>query len=169
MSTNQAKAILDLKLNRLTGLEQDNIYNEYTELLEDIKRFSKILSDPDTLWNVIKNELIESKEKYGDERKTEVVEFYSDLTDEDLIPEEDLIVTLSREGYAKTQQLDVYQAQNRGGTGKRATSLRKKILSLSFLLQILTIRYFVFPAMEKFIGLKFIDFQKVDETLKVDP
>ena len=126
LSTNQAKAILDLKLNRLTGLEQDNIYNEYTELLEDIKRFSKILSDPDTLRNVIKNELIESKEKYGDERKTEVVEFYSDLTDEDLIPEEDLIVTLSREGYAKTQQLDVYQAQNRGGTGKRATSFKEE-------------------------------------------
>ena len=75
LSIDQAKAILDLKLNRLTGLEQDNIYKEYTELLEDIKRFSKILSDPDTLRNVIKNELIESKEKYGDERKTQVEEF----------------------------------------------------------------------------------------------
>ena len=126
LSADQAKAILDLKLNRLTGLEQDNIYKEYMELLEDIKRFSKILSDPDTLRNVIKNELIESKEKYGDERKTEVVEFYSDLADEDLIPEEDLIVTLSREGYAKTQQLDVYRAQNRGGTGKRAASFKEE-------------------------------------------
>ena len=68
--------------------------------------------------------LIETKETYGDERRTEIVEFYSDLTDEDLIPEEDLIVTLSKSGYAKTQPLDTYQAQNRGGTGKRAASLK---------------------------------------------
>ncbi len=124
LSSEQAKAILDLKLNRLTGLEQDNIFKEYTELLENIKSFTKILSDPDTLNRLLKNELVESQEKFGDERKTEIVEFYSDLTDEDLIPEEDLIVTLSREGYAKTQQLDVYQAQHRGGTGKRATSFK---------------------------------------------
>ena len=124
LSSEQAKAILELKLNRLTGLEQDNIFNEYIELLEAIKRYSKILSDPDTLTRLIKNELLESQEKFGDERKTEIVEFYSDLTDEDLIPKEDLIVTLSREGYAKTQPLDVYQAQHRGGTGKRATSFK---------------------------------------------
>ena len=124
LSSEQAKAILDLKLNRLTGLEQDNILKEYTELLENIKSFTKILSDPDTLNLLLKNELLESQKKFGDERKTEIVEFYSDLTDEDLIPEEDLIVTLSREGYAKTQQLDVYQAQHRGGTGKRATSFK---------------------------------------------
>jgi len=124
LSSEQAKAILELKLNRLTGLEQDNIFNEYIELLEDIKTYSKVLSDPDTLTRLIKNELIESQEKFGDERKTEIVEFYSDLTDEDLIPEEDLIVTLSREGYAKTQPLDVYQAQHRGGTGKRAASFK---------------------------------------------
>ena len=115
---------MDLKLNRLTGLEQDNIFKEYTELLENIKSFTKILSDPDTLKRLLKDELLESQEKFGDERKTEIVEFYSDLTDEDLIPKEDLIVTLSREGYAKTQPLDVYQAQHRGGTGKRATSFK---------------------------------------------
>ena len=124
LSSEQAKAILDLKLNRLTGLEQDNILKEYTELLENIKSFTKILSDPDTLNLLLKNELLESQKKFGDERKTEIIEFYSDLTDEDLIPEEDLIVTLSREGYAKTQPLDVYQAQHRGGTGKRATSFK---------------------------------------------
>jgi len=124
LSSEQAKAILDLKLNRLTGLEQDNIFKEYAELLENIKSFTKILSDPDTLNRLLRNELVESQEKFGDKRKTEIVEFYSDLTDEDLIPEEDLIVTLSREGYAKTQQLDVYQAQHRGGTGKRATSFK---------------------------------------------
>lgn len=124
LSNEQAKAILELKLNRLTGLEQENILNEYLALLSDIKRFTKILSDPDTLTNVINHELQETKSQFGDKRKTEIVQFYSDLTDEDLIPEEDLIVTLSREGYAKTQSLDVYQAQNRGGTGKRATSFK---------------------------------------------
>ena len=124
LSSEQAKAILDLKLNRLTGLEQESIFNEYSELLEDIKRFTMILSNPDELTSVIREELIETQETYGDERRTEIVEFYSDLTDEDLIPEEDLIVTLSKAGYAKTQPLDTYQAQNRGGTGKRAASLK---------------------------------------------
>ena len=124
LSSEQAKAILDLKLNRLTGLEQESIFNEYSDLLEDIKRFTMILSNPDELTSVIREELIETQETYGDERRTEIVEFYSDLTDEDLIPEEDLIVTLSKEGYAKTQPLDTYQAQNRGGTGKRAASLK---------------------------------------------
>ena len=124
LSSEQAKAILDLKLNRLTGLEQESIFNEYSDLLEDIKRFTMILSNPDELTSVIREELLETQETYGDERRTEIVEFYSDLTDEDLIPEEDLIVTLSKEGYAKTQPLDTYQAQNRGGTGKRAASLK---------------------------------------------
>ena len=124
LSSEQAKAILDLKLNRLTGLEQESIFNEYSDLLEDIKRFTMILSNPDELTSVIRQELIETQEIYGDERRTEIVEFYSDLTDEDLIPEEDLIVTLSKAGYAKTQPLDTYQAQNRGGTGKRAASLK---------------------------------------------
>ncbi|MBI73893.1 MAG: DNA gyrase subunit A [Gammaproteobacteria bacterium] len=124
LSSEQAKAILDLKLNRLTGLEQESIFNEYSDLLEDIKRFTMILSNPDELTSVIREELIKTQETYGDERRTEIVEFYSDLTDEDLIPEEDLIVTLSKEGYAKTQPLDTYQAQNRGGTGKRAASLK---------------------------------------------
>jgi len=124
LSTEQAKAILDLKLNRLTGLEQESIFKEYSALLEDIKRFTLILSKPDELTSVIRSELIETQETYGDERRTEIVEFYSDLTDEDLIPEEDLIVTLSKEGYAKTQPIDTYQAQNRGGTGKRAASLK---------------------------------------------
>ena len=124
LSSEQAKAILDLKLNRLTGLEQESIFNEYSDLLEDIKRFTMILSNPDELTSVIREELIETQETYGDERRTEIVEFYSDLTDEDLIPEEDLIVTLSKSGYAKTQPLDTYQAQNRGGTGKRAASLK---------------------------------------------
>ena len=126
LSNEQAKAILELKLNRLTGLEQENIFNEYSALLDDIRGFTKILKDPNALKKVIIDELIEVKEKYGDERKTEIVEFYSDLTDEDLIPEEDLIVTLSREGYAKIQPLDDYRSQRRGGTGKRATSFKEE-------------------------------------------
>ena len=117
LSTEQAKAILELKLNRLTGLEQESIFVEYSTLLEEIKGFLNILENADTLTELIKDELLETKNKYGDERKTEIISFYSDFTDEDLIPREDLIVTLSREGYAKTQPLDIYRSQRRVGTG----------------------------------------------------
>ena len=153
LSSEQAKAILDLKLNRLTGLEQESIFNEYSDLLEDIKRFTMILSNPDELTSVIREELLETQETYGDERRTEIVEFYSDLTDEDLIPEEDLIVTLSKAGYAKTQPLDTYQAQNRGGTGKRAASLKMtKTLFQNYLWPIHMTHCCAFQVMEKFIG-----------------
>ena len=126
LSIEQAKAILELKLHRLTGLEQDRIFTEYSSLLDDIKGFMNVLENADTLTQVIKDELLETKSKYGDERKTEIVSFYSDFTDEDLIPREDLIVTLSRAGYAKTQPLDVYRSQRRGGTGKKATSFKEE-------------------------------------------
>ena len=126
LSADQAKAILELKLNRLTGLEQDSIFNEYSLLLKDIKGLMNVLENADTLTQVIKDELLETKSKFGDERKTEIISFYSDFTDEDLIPREELIVTLSREGYAKTQPLDIYRSQRRGGTGKKATSFKEE-------------------------------------------
>jgi len=117
----QAQAILDLRLHRLTGLEQDKILNEYSEIIDKIKELLDILSSPEKLMAVIRDELIDMKEQFGDERRTEIISDRLELTLEDLITEEDVVVTLSHQGYAKAQPLDVYQAQKRGGKGKSAT------------------------------------------------
>jgi len=124
LSQVQAQAILDLRLHRLTGLEQEKIINEYKDILERINEYSNILADPDALLEVIRAELIEIRDAYGDERRTEINEDHSDLMDEDLIPEEEVVVTLSHGGYAKAQPLDVYQAQRRGGRGRSATKFK---------------------------------------------
>jgi len=124
LSATQAQAILDLRLNRLTGLEQDKIINEYKDLLIKIKEFTDILADPDKLMNVIREELAEMRDRYGDERRTEIVELEDELTIEDLIPIEDVVVTISHGGYAKSQGLDSYQAQRRGGRGRAAAKVK---------------------------------------------
>jgi DNA gyrase subunit A len=124
LSPVQAQAILDLRLHRLTGLEQDKILNEYKEILTKIKQFSDILSDPDKLVQVIRDELDDIRNRYGDERRTEIVQDHSDLQVEDLIPEEDVVVTLSHGGYAKAQPIGAYQAQRRGGRGRSATRVK---------------------------------------------
>jgi DNA gyrase subunit A len=124
LSPDQAQAILDLRLHRLTGLEQDKIVKEYKELLVKIKEFTDILEDPDNLTQVIRDELADIRERYGDDRRTEILESHDDLTAEDLIPEEDLVVTLSHSGYAKSQGLDTYQAQRRGGRGRAAAKVK---------------------------------------------
>ncbi len=124
LSPVQAQAILDLRLHRLTGLERDKIVNEYKDILEKIKALSEILRNPDELVRVIREELKEIRERYVDERRTEIVEDHSNVTNEDLIPEEDLVVTLSHGGYAKAQGLDTYQAQKRGGRGRSATKVK---------------------------------------------
>ncbi len=124
LSPDQAQAILELRLNRLTGLERDKIVNEYKDILEKIKALTEVLQDPDQLVRVIREELAEIRENYADERRTEIVIDHSDVTTEDLIPEEDLVVTLSHGGYAKAQPLDSYQAQKRGGRGRSATKVK---------------------------------------------
>jgi DNA gyrase subunit A len=124
LSPIQAQAILDLRLQKLTGLEQDNLVKEYEEILDDIKNLQKILEDPSELKRVIKEELNEIKETYGDERKTPIEERL-DLSTEDLIKPEDMVVTISHAGYAKTQPLEVYQSQRRGGVGKAAASVKE--------------------------------------------
>ncbi|HEY5566889.1 MAG TPA: DNA gyrase subunit A [Gammaproteobacteria bacterium] len=124
MSQAQAQSILDLRLQRLTGLEQEKISNEYSELLNNIKEYIEILSNPDRLQAVIRAELDDSREKYSDPRRTEIVEGYIDLTIEDLIPEESLVVTLSHAGYAKAQPVADYQAQRRGGRGRAAARMK---------------------------------------------
>ena len=124
LSAIQAQAILDLRLHRLTGLEQDKIVKEYKGLLDIIKALSNILSDPDDLLRVIREELFEIRDTYGDERRTEINQDHSDLQDEDLIPKAEVVVTLSHGGYAKAQSIDVYQAQRRGGRGRSAAKVK---------------------------------------------
>jgi DNA gyrase subunit A len=124
LSAVQAQAILDLRLHRLTGLEQDKIINEYKEILVKIKEYSDILASPDLLLEVIRNELVAVRDGFGDDRRTEIVQDHSDLTDEDLIPQEEVVVTLSHGGYAKSQPIDAYQAQKRGGRGRSATKVK---------------------------------------------
>jgi DNA gyrase subunit A len=124
LSNTQAQAILDLRLQRLTGLEQDKISKEYSELIDNIQNFLEILGSPDKLLEVIRGELVEVRNLYADKRRTEIVEDYSDLTMEDLIPEETVVVTLSHAGYAKSQPAEVYQAQRRGGRGRTAARVK---------------------------------------------
>lgn len=124
LSAVQAQAILELRLHRLTGLEQEKIVREYKELLEKIKEFSSMLADPELLLDVIRAELIVIRDTYGDERRTEIIQDHSDLSMEDLIPEEEVVVTLSHGGYAKAQPIEDYQAQKRGGRGRSATKVK---------------------------------------------
>ena len=124
LSAIQAQAILDLRLHRLTGLEQEKIINEYKGILKKIQQLSNILANPDELLTVIREELVEVRDAYGDERRTEIVEDHSDLSDEDLIPQEEVVVTLSHGGYAKAQPVGAYQAQRRGGRGRSAAKVK---------------------------------------------
>jgi len=124
LSAIQAQAILDLRLHRLTGLEQEKILNEYKEILKKIKVLSNILADADELLRVIREELEEVRNAFGDERRTEIVADHTDLSDEDLIPQEEVVVTLSHGGYAKAQPVGAYQAQRRGGRGRSATKVK---------------------------------------------
>ena len=124
LSPVQAQEILNMRLHRLTGLEQEKLTNEYEEILETVKELLQILSEPERLMAVIREELEAVRDQYGDERRTEILEHRIDLSLEDLITEEDVVVTLSHAGYAKYQSLDRYQAQRRGGTGKSATRVK---------------------------------------------
>ncbi len=124
LSEQQAQAILDLRLHRLTGLEQDKIVTEFSELLDQIRDLGDILARPVRLLEVIRDELAAMKAAYGDERRTEIIADQSDVTIEDLIERQDLVVTLSHAGYAKAQPVTDYEAQRRGGRGKMATTVK---------------------------------------------
>lgn len=124
LSEIQAKAILDMRLQKLTGLERDKIREEHKQLMETIADLEEILANEDRRMNIIKNELLEVKEKFGDERRT-IIEFdASEINIEDLIPNEEMVVTISHVGYVKRTPLAEYKAQNRGGTGNRGVSHR---------------------------------------------
>ena len=113
-----------MQLQRLTALEQDRLIEEYQSILDEIADLQDILGSETRLLTVIRDELGAVREEYGDERRTEIIGTQQDLTVEDLINEEDLVVTISHQGYGKTQPLDVYQAQRRGGRGKAATAVK---------------------------------------------
>ena len=124
LSPEQAKDILELRLHRLTGMEQDKILEEFAVKLTEIAEYQDILGSHARLMEVIRGELEEVVDEFGDARRTEIIESQHDLTVEDLITEEDRVVTISHGGYAKTQALSDYQAQRRGGMGKSATAVK---------------------------------------------
>lgn len=125
LSDAQAQAILELRLQRLTGLEQDKIVNEYKEVMEKIADFLDILSKPERITVIITEELVAMKQQFGDKRRSEIVINTQDLSMEDLIASADVVVTLSHSGYIKSQPLDDYRAQKRGGRGKQATGTKE--------------------------------------------
>lgn len=124
LSPEQAQAILELRLHRLTGLEHDKLLAEYQEILTLIGELIRILTNPERLMEVIREELEKVKAEFGDARRTEIVASQVDLTIADLITEEERVVTISHGGYAKSQPLHAYQAQRRGGKGKSATGVK---------------------------------------------
>lgn len=126
LSPLQAQAILELRLHRLTALEQDKILQDYQQLLDLIRNLLEILGNPDRLREVIREELTAIKTEFGDKRLTEIIGEREDLLMEDLITEEEVVVTFSHEGYVKYQPLTVYQTQHRGGRGKAATAVKEE-------------------------------------------
>jgi DNA gyrase subunit A len=126
LSETQAQAILDLRLHRLTGLEREKIVAEYTELLDRMRDLGDILARPTRLLQVIRAELLEIRGQFADPRRTEIHRDHSDLTIEDLIEDQPVVVTLSRDGYAKAQPVTEYRRQNRGGRGKVATTMKEE-------------------------------------------
>jgi len=125
LSLEQVNAILDMQLHRLTGLEQDKLTEEYQDLLREIAHLESILGDFDKLMTIISNEMLEIRDNFGDERRTDIIDSRMDFSREDLIPEQTVVMTVSRTGYAKTQPIDDYVAQKRGGKGKSATAMKE--------------------------------------------
>ncbi len=126
LSEIQAKAILDMRLQRLTGLERDKIKDEYTELMKFVARLREILADENIRMQIIKDELIEMKDKYGDERRSVIEMVGNEMSMEDLIPDDEVVVTISHLGYMKRTQLSEYRTQSRGGRGSRGVAKREE-------------------------------------------
>ena len=126
ISPQQAQAILEMRLHRLTGLEQEKIHKEYARIIDEILALLEILEDPNRLVTVIREELQDIRDRYSDERRTEIIEGEIDLSMEDLIPEEEVVVTISHTGYAKSQPISDYSTQKRGGRGRIATRTKEE-------------------------------------------
>jgi len=152
LSSDQAKAILELRLGRLTGLEQDNLSSEFSEIVSKIIDLQKILDDKETLKNLMIDELEEVKSNFGDERRTLINDTRRGITNEDLIPEEMRVLTVSRSGYAKTQPLDEYREQRRGGQGKAAASVKEEDLIQNLYVLVVICKFYVLPPRVKSFG-----------------
>ncbi|MCF8049644.1 MAG: DNA gyrase subunit A [Desulfobacterales bacterium] len=126
MSEIQAQAILDMRLQRLTGLEREKILEEYDKVLKDIARFKEILSSERLVLKIVKEELDEIRNEFDDERRTEIISETRELTIEDMIVEEDMVVTISNNGYIKRNPITLYQSQRRGGKGKTAMGIKEE-------------------------------------------
>lgn len=126
LSEIQAKSILEMRLQRLTGLERDKIIDEYNELLEKIRYYKQIISDETLVKSIIRNEFMEIKEQYGDDRRTEIIEAPDEILPEDLIIQEDMVVTVSHKGYIKRNPVEMYRAQRRGGKGIAGSSTNEE-------------------------------------------
>jgi DNA gyrase subunit A len=125
LTEKQAQAILDMRLQRLTGLERDKIQQDYKNIIKDIARFKEILASEKLVLNIIKDELSEIEEKFGDHRYTEIIEETKEITIEDMIVEEDMVVTISKRGYIKRNPITLYRNQRRGGKGKTAMGTKE--------------------------------------------
>ncbi|MGD9055611.1 MAG: DNA gyrase subunit A [Desulfobacterales bacterium] len=125
LSEKQAQAILDMRLQRLTGLERQKIQQDYKNILKDIARFKEILASERLVLNIIKDELSEIQEQFGDQRLTELVEKTKEITIEDMIVEEDMVVTITKRGYIKRNPITLYRSQRRGGKGKTAMGTKE--------------------------------------------
>jgi DNA gyrase subunit A len=126
LTDTQAQAILEMRLQRLTGLERDKIQDEYKETIQAIARFREILASERLVLNIIKEELADLKNQYGDERRTEIIEATEEISIEDMIVEEDMVVTVSHAGYIKRNPITLYNSQRRGGKGKTGMATREE-------------------------------------------
>jgi DNA gyrase subunit A len=120
----QAQAILDMRLQRLTGLEQEKILEEYKRVLKDINQYKELLASEQLVKNIIKDELSQLQEEFGDRRRTEIAESTKEITMADMIAEEDMVVTISNTGYIKRNPITIYRSQHRGGKGKTAMGVK---------------------------------------------
>jgi len=127
----QAQAILDMRLQRLVGLERDKLQVEYRELMEEIGRLEAILGDQQRLWRVVKSELLDIKKKFGDQRRTQITEFEQGFNVEDLIDDEEMVITLTSQGFMKRTPLEAYRAQGRGGVGAQAGKTKEEDEAIS--------------------------------------
>jgi len=169
LSPAQAQAILDLRLHRLTGLEQEKIIYEYEQLLARIDELLEILGSDKRLLEVIREELIELRDQFGDERRTEILEEQRSLSVEDLITEEDVVVTLTHAGYVKAQSLSVYQAQRRGGKGKAAAATKEEDFVEKLLIANTHDTLLCFSSQGKVYGIKVYELPMAGRTSRGKP
>ena len=159
----QAQAILDMRLQRLTGLEREKIHSEYEELMKNIAHFKAILSTPSMVLNIIKEELNEIKDAYGDDRRTELMEDAEEIDMEDLIAEEDMVVTISHRGYIKRNPISLYRAQRRGGKGMTGAKTAEEDFVESLLWRHLTIHFFFSAIRDGYTGRRYTKSRKPAE------